>query len=359
MDPTDLENDLNDLIEGTLDQRRAESLRQKLIADPELARLAKQLSDDRAILIGLSRATESASRADRAGTQELVARAIRRAERDALLETGGRRRSRAPILIAAGIALFAVLVGFLLSRPLLTRPAPGPIGPPLAADLPPAGGMMSAVESTPGAPTPTPALESSETPGRESLLPSWMPLSPDPSASKQIESWSQEIAERLNEEPDASAIGLRADAILAELSAQGRSVLSPAEAATLAQIRKIRLVIPAGAVRQGPAHAGTELARAPATEGAVRAFRLRLNVPRDPASAALADELERVRSSYRAPGGEEARFELSVDGAEAPGTLPGLELDDLLWWSGPPSARPPTMSVVILVEPAGAPPKPR
>jgi hypothetical protein len=365
MNRSDLENDLQDLIEGRLPADRADAVRAALESDASLVRLVRGLMADRSGLIGLGRATEQAARADRAAGEEMVREAVARAEREALVggsTRGGRRRWR-PIAAAAAVVVGVGLLAGGLTYLTLAREH-RLLQSEIKRQERASGGRFEVVEPEPRKPGEGTVLaaDPAEPPPTEEVkvasLPSWINLDSDPLAEEAVRVWTREAWRTFARDApkvDHDAVALAA---LERIRAGGSRRLTLEEAAALARTRSLRLVVPKGGVdwlrRRSEAYAaapppppGAEVATSADGPAASDEVRVTVRSTLDPDLAGLRDGLADLRQ--RLGGGDDGWFEIEEGDVASAGALPSSALGDILWWSNEPSAWTPGTSVVVRV----------
>lgn len=404
MDRQRLEHDLIDLLDGRLAPDRVGPLRAALAADPSLRALAEAMAADRRDIAALARRDESHARRDTAGSLAAVREAIEHAERQELLGSP-RKASRRPRRVmwtpmAAGVAA-VIVVGMLAGTVtmLATRPsgdakarqafkaekvAPDADGEKHAAGTVLAGAAAPSSLTSTAAEAPVGAIDealaklagASDAPGERR------------SADEALtELWSNEAAAQLRGDlaKGLLAVPSRAQLDEARLRAQRTGEVSIDDAAVLAFAHRLRLVVRApegssdavtvarsavsGHADQLPAarfsmgsegffnRMGPATSAAPASPAAAAAtpdasWTVRVTAPLDAERTSLAQALRDLQTNLAAAGMPGARFELADDQPSA--AIPATGLDDVLWWTRPPSAwgRAVTVPVDVRVEPA-------
>jgi hypothetical protein len=405
MDRERLEHDLIDLLDGRLAPDRVGPLRAALAADPSLRALAEAMAADRRDIAALARRDESHARRDTAGSLAAVREAIEHAERQELLGST-RRASRRPRRVmwtpmAAGVAA-VITVGLLAGTVtmLATRPsgdadarrafkaekiAPDADGEKHAAGTALAGAAAPSSLTSTAAEAPVGAIDealaklagASDAPGER--------RSPDQALT---ELWSSEAAAQLRGDlaKGLLAVPSRAQLDEARARAQRTGEVSIDDAAVLAFAHRLRLVVraPEGSSdavtvarsavsghadhlpaarfsmgsegffnRTGPAASDVPASQATAAAASPDAsWTVRVTAPLDAERTSLAQALRDLQTNLAAAGMPGARFELADDQPSA--AIPATGLDDVLWWTRPPSAwgRAVTVPVDVRVEPA-------
>lgn len=411
MDRERIEHDLIDLLDGRLAPDRVGPLRAALAADPSLRALAEAMAADRRDIAALARRDENRVRRDSAGSLAAVREAIEHAERQELLGATGssRRRPRRVIWtpMAAGVAA-VITVGLLAGTVtmLATRPSGDEAarrafkGEKVAPetqfeDAVPAGAALADVGAS-GSLTSTAA----EAPAGaiDAALAKLAGVTDAPGEHRSAdevltELWANQAAAQLRGDlaHGLLAVPSRAQLDEARVRAQRTGAVSVDDAAVLAFGHRLRLVVraPEGSSdavtvarsavsgdasptagfatglggfynRQGgpttPAHRASR-SSAPATElspasGDSSSWTVRVTAPLDADRASLAQALRDLQTNLAAAGMPGARFELVDDQSSA--AIPATGLDDVLWWTRPPSAwgRAVSVPIDVRVEPA-------
>lgn len=373
MDPSTLESDLLDLIEGRLAPERQESVRAALSKDPVLLREVRAMVEQRQRLVELGRASIRASSADRAAALSMVEEAISAAEREALVASAGSRlatgRPRVRPFVAALSGVAAVLlvavtitVFFAQRSDRERRAYENKIRRTADARMTPAmiegeaDASNAAASAQPSPPVPF-ALDEGSTPPPVGALPSWVHHDADPASRAAVKEWTASVEQALELGPrtDQKAI---AESAIKRLETGGSARLSLDEASALAGTYPIRLVVQRSAfdasrqraelLRLAGGLSQASLADQPAPDK-VDAFVASVDARKDSEGAGVRDALESLRARLSHGADDHAWFELVSTDAQAD-AIPSRRIEDILWWINRPAAWSPGITIRVPVE---------